>query len=313
MRRLLSLGTLLICAWIKAQAGQPVVTASFSLPADWVRVLLGENVRVHVLAGPNTDLHAYQASPADTRKLLASDLIIGIDPSLEPWLEELTSSNNLSGKVLWLGKPWISDRANPSKKTYTHRHAGDCTHGECLHGDEDPHLWMDPLIVEAMVHALSQRCAQLPGIDQADLTKRHETYRAAIRALDKEISAAIAQVPVDRRIIITHHGNLGRFAERYDIRIAGVILRSSSTEAADPSARALADLIRLGRERGVTAVVRDRGQRAPTAETLARATGLPSPIELSVDSLDTPGKPSDNWLGMMRENTRVLTEAMQSR
>ncbi len=302
-----------MCAWTSLQAAQPVVTASFSLPADWARVLLGDSAKLHVLAGPNTDLHAYQASPADTRKLLASDLIIGIDPTLEPWLEELTSSNNLSAKVLWIGKPWVSDRTDASKKTYNHKHLGECLHGECLHGDQDPHVWMDPLIVEAMVHTLARRCAQLPGIDQVALEKRRAIYADAIRALDKDITDAFARVPAERRIIITHHGNLGRFADRYGIRIAGVILRSSSTEAADPSARALAELIRVGRERGVAAVVRDRGQRAPTAETLARATGLPAPIELSVDSLDAPGTPSDNWLGMMRENTRLLTEALKSR
>lgn len=313
MRRLSPLAAVLICVWTSIQAGQTVVTASFSLPGDWARVLLGETVQLHVLAGPNTDLHAYQASPADTRKLLASDLIIGIDPSLEPWLEEITSSNNLSGKVLWLGKPWLSERPGAPKKTYSHRHSGDCNHGECLHGDEDPHLWMDPLIVEAMVGALAQRCAQLPGMDQRALTKRRADYTEAVRSLDKDIADALARIPAERRIIVTHHGNLGRFADRYGIRIAGVILRSSSTEAADPSARALAELIRVGRERGVAAVIRDRGQRAPAADTLARATGLPPPVELSVDSLDAPGTPSDSWLGMMRENTRLLTEALSPR
>lgn len=283
-----------------------MVACSFSLPGDWARVLVGDSAQIHTLAGPNTDLHAYQPSPADTRKLLASDLIVGIHPSLEPWLQQIVESNKLSGKVLWLGKPWLSGQEEPGRKN-EHIHTADC-----IHGDQDPHLWMDPALVEAMVDNLAARCGRLPGLDASRIEERRANYVKCIRLLDQEIAATFAGIPADRRSIITHHGNLGRFADRYGIRIAGVILRSSSTEAADPSARALAGLIRLSRERGVIAVVRDRGQRAPAAETLAREAGLPAPLELSVDSLDAPGTPSGTWLGMMRENASRLAEALKS-
>lgn len=307
MRHLRRLGALLLCAWTSLHAGQAVVTCSFSLPGEWTRVLIGESAQIYTLAGPNTDLHAYQPSPADTRKLLASDLIVGIDPSLEPWLQQIVDSNNLTDKVLWLGKGYLTHAAESDPKS-GHTHSADC-----VHGDEDPHLWMDPSLVESMVNTLAGRCAKLSGLDPAHIEKQRSKYVAAIQTLDREIAATFAKVPTERRVIITHHGNLSRFAQRYGIRIAGVILRSSSTEAADPSARILAELIRLSRERGVVAVVRDRGQRAPAAETLAREAGLPAPLELSVDSLDAPGTPSGTWLGMMRENARRLEAAMQPR
>lgn len=297
-----------LCAWTGVWAASPVVTCSSTILADWAQVLAGDQAAVQTLAGANTDLHAYQPSPLDVRKLIQSDIIVGIDPSLEPWLEQLVKSNNLTGKVLWIGAPWISHSGKVAHicDDPTHDHGT----APASEAQTDPHLWMDPALVQAMVSALSVRLEGLPGVDAASIRARRAGYLREVRALDASIRETFDAIPAGRRVIVTHHGNLARFADRYDIRIAGVILRSSSTEAADPSARTLAELVRRSREAGVRAVVRDRGQRAPAASALAREAGLPEPLELSVDSLDTPGSPSGTWLGLMRENTRRLAEAM---
>lgn len=310
MRRLFLLGALLLAAWPTTQAAQPVVACSFSIPADWTRVILGESAAIHTLAGPNTDLHAYQPNPADVRKLISADLIVGIDPSLEPWLNEIIVSNKLNDKVLWLGNPWLKDLGHSAHTCNDPDHKG---HADTGQADVDPHLWMDPSLVEAMVNALSARCRRLTGVNQASIEGRRAAYVTSIQALDQELRARFEKLPADRRTLVTHHGNLGRFAERYKLRVAGVILRSSSTEAADPSAHGLAELTRLCREAKVRVVVRDRGQRAPAAETLAREAGLQQPLELSVDSLDAPGTPAGTWLGMMRENGRRLEGALRDR
>lgn len=310
MPRFFKLGAWLILGWAVAPAAQPVITCSFSIPGDWTRHLVGDTSIVHTLAGPNTDLHAYQPSPADVRKLLSADLIVGIDPSLEPWLNEMVISNKLKGKVLWLGSPWLSDLGHSAHTCDNPDHKG---HVHTEQSDVDPHLWMDPSLVEAMVNALAARCQQLPGLKSKSIEARRQSYVANIQTLDHELRSLFEKLPAERRTLVTHHGNLGRFAERYKLRIAGVVLRSSSTEAADPSAHGLTELIRVCRETKVRVVVRDRGQRAPAAETLARETGLPAPLELSVDSLDAPGTPGDNWLGMMRENGQRLAEALQQR
>lgn len=301
-------GLLLLCAWTGAVGGQPTLTCSFSIPADWTKALIGDAAHIKTLAGPNADLHTYQPTPQDVHRLLEADLIIGIDPTLEPWLQEICESNNLSDKVLWLGKPWLSAQGS------TGHVCDNPDHAKAHHPSHaiDPHLWMDPTLVEAMVNALAERCRKLPELDLGALERRRAEYVRAIRELDGAVAAEFSALPAQRKVIVTHHGNLGRFAERYGIRVAGVILRSSSTEAADPSARALADLVQLCRAGGVRVIVCDRGQRAPAAATLAREAGLPPPIELSVDALDQPGTAAASWLGLMRDNARRLADALRA-
>lgn len=290
-------------------AKQPSIACSFSIPADWAKTLMNDQATVLTLAGANTDLHTYQPSPGDIKRLIEADLIIGIDPSMEPWLQDLVKSNNLEHKVLWIGMTWISGAGS------TPCPCGDPTHHPAKADDlksasDDPHLWTDPALVEAMVNRLAARLRQMQNFDTGQLEKRRVDYVQAIRQLDQELADRFKAIPAERRRIITHHGNLGRFARRYGIEIIGVVLQSSTTEAADPSARGLARLTRLARDRDVRVIVVDRGQRAPAALALAREAGLPAPLELSIDALDKPGTAADSWPGMMRDNGRRLAEAL---
>ena len=286
-----------LCLWLflaipQAWAAQPTITCSFSIPADWVKNLCGQDVKIQTLAGPNTDLHEFQPGPAAARAILSADLIVGIDPLLEPWLNELVISNKLSDKVIWLGKAWIS--AHEGHKHHSHI---------C---EADPHIWTDPEIVQAMVEKLAAACAQLKGVDQTKLASQKDAYLKSIQALHRSLSAEFAKIPADRRVVVTHHNNFSRFAERYGIKVAGVILDSATTEAADPSAKRLAKLIQQVRAERVSLIICDRGERAPAAELLARETGLPPPISINLDSLDKQGTRGDSWLGMMNEIAAAL-------
>lgn len=291
-------------------AKQPVVACSFSIPADWAKNLVDDQATILTLAGANTDLHTFQPSPGDIKGLLEADLIVGIDPLMEPWLQDLIKSNKLEDKVLWIGKAWISEAGlAPCPCGDPTHHAAPPSNTKLV--NEDPHLWTDPVLVEAMIDLLAARLRQLSGIDGAKIEAQRVAYKQAIRLLDQELSSRFKAIPGERRLMITHHGNLGRFARRYGIEIVGVVLQSSTTEAADPSARGLARLTRLVWDRGVKVIVFDRGQRAPAAFALAREAGLPPPLELSVDALDRPGTAADSWLGMMRDNGRRLAEALE--
>lgn len=287
-----------------------MVACSFSIPGDWTRTLAGDSIQVETLAGPNTDLHAYQPTPQDVRKLLQADLIVGIDPLVEPWLNEISKSNNMTSKVLWLGRPWVSDAGAPPCPCGDPKHAHAQPAGA---SQDDPHVWMDAALVEKMVDALATRLSQLPEVSKDSIEARRAAYVAAIRQVDQEAAELFKAIPREKRLVITHHGNLGRFAKRYGIEVAGVILQTSTTEAADPSARSLARLAGIVRTRNVRVLVLDRGQRAPAAFALARETGLAPPLALSIDSLDRPGAPAGDWVGMLRDNARTLSEAMTTR
>lgn len=174
----------------------------------------------------------------------------------------------------------------------------------------DPHVWTDPEIVAQMGTRIHRELAgRFPSSAGRQGEERLAAFRAMVAGVDASLRGSLADLPADRRSLITHHDNLGRIARRYGLRIEGVILRASTSEAADPSAREMVRLVELARRSSVRAIVVDRGQRATAAETLAREAGLPPPLALRLDTLE-PSGPASTWEGMMRESGRLLAEAL---
>lgn len=282
-------------------ASQPFIEA-------WVAAISGDQAQVSSLTPRETDLHAFEPSPQTVRRLLEADAILGMDPLLEPWLARLISSNNLEGKVLWIGKPWISDLGNtlaccPEDRGGKHT---------LLRRPQpvDPHVWTDPVLVREMLVRLQGWLE--PRLGPEGAVGRQVALAALVaetEAVDRELRARFVDLAPGQRGLITHHANLGRFATRYGLRIEGVILSSATTEAADPSAREMARLIASARAGKARLIVIDKGERAAAAEVLAKEAGLPPPLPLRIDNLEREG-PGATWAGMMREAGRRLAEGL---
>ena len=291
-------------------AAEPLrIVASQPILESWVRDLAGRGAEVASLSPRESDLHVFEPSPQTVRRLLEAEAIVGMDPLLEPWLARLIISNHLEEKVLWIGKPWISDQGNTLACC---PEEGGGKHALLRRTQPvDPHVWTDPELVRQMLvnlHAWLE-----PRLGPEGSASRRAGLTALVaetEAVDRELRQRLGSLPPERRGLITHHANLGRFAGRYGLRIEGVILASATTEAADPSAREMARLIATARAGRARLIVVDKGQRAAAAEVLAKEAGLPPPLPLRIDNLEREG-PGATWGGMMREAGRRLAEGLE--
>ena len=308
MPRILALMlTCLVC--LSSPAKEPIqVETSQPVIEEWVSRLAAGGAKVSSLTTRASDLHVFEPSPQTVKRLMEADAIIGMDPLLEPWLVRLVNSNQLNNKVLWIGKPWISDQGNTL--TCCPEDGGGKHALLRRQRPVDPHVWTDPILVREMLLATHDWLS--PRLPPAEALRRQSALEELLgeaAAVDRELRELIGRVPEPRRGLITHHANLGRFAERYGLRIEGVILSSATTEAADPSARDMARLVASARSGRARLVVVDKGQRAPAAEVLAKEAGLPPPLPLRVDNLEAEGAGA-TWAGMMREAGRRLSEEL---
>ncbi|MDR2845281.1 MAG: zinc ABC transporter substrate-binding protein [Puniceicoccales bacterium] len=281
------------------QAAPLRVVTSFSIPADWVRELGGAHVEVVSLAPFGADPHAYQPTPADMRKLNAADLIVGIAPDFETWFTALVGTDALRKKTVYLAPV-------PSQKTAQ----GNGTDGTDAALEGDPHVWMDPLLVATMTGTLAGRLAQADPPNATAYAAAAARYTAALRELDAWARETLASVPSERRVLLTHHDNLRRLAARYQLRFAAAVLGSTSTEAPDPSARQLSGFIRLAKRTRVP-VFYDNTASGSLVETVTREAALPPPVRLYTDALMAPAHPASTYLGMYRENIRLIAAALR--
>lgn len=302
------IATCLACLGLGAAEPWRVV-ASQPILESWIRGLAGESAGVGSLTPREADLHVFEPSPQTVRRLLEAEAIIGIDPLLEPWLDRLIKSNKLEDKVLWIGKPWISDQGNTLACC---PEEGGGKHALLRRPQPvDPHIWTDPELVRQMlVHLHAWLEPRLGTEGAASRRAALASLLAEAEAVDRELRERLGRLAPERRGLITHHANLGRFAGRYDLRIEGVILASATTEAADPSAREMARLIATARAGKARLIVVDKGQRAAAADVLAKEAGLPPPLPIRIDNLEREG-PGATWAGMMREAGRRLAEGLE--
>jgi ABC-type Zn uptake system ZnuABC Zn-binding protein ZnuA len=277
--------------WLGGQAyaqEKPVVVSSFSVIEEWVQVIGGKGLKSISIIPRRSEAHGFQLSPRNVKDLRGATLIVALSPEFEPWLAAWGKANQRSHSILWLHGG-------------TDAHAGhDCA--------DIPHAWTDPLEVKKMVKILAERLQKTVG--GIDTQNAYAQYLKEIETVDNTLGQLFRQVPPNKRAFISHHANLGQFAKRFGLTVAGTIIASGSGESADPSARHFSELLALIRKQEIRIIVTDSGQNDAFARRLTEDAGLPPPVSLSFEYLEPPGRPGDTWTSMMLTNGKRLHQAL---
>src|SRR4051794_15397054 len=264
------------------------VVASFSILGDFARNVGGDRVNVATLVGPNSDVHVYTPAPADARKIADAKLVVINGLGLEGWLPRLVQS--AGGKAAMIT---ASQGITPRK----------------LGADADPHAWQS--VANARIYVANIRDA-LVAADPAGagIYRDHaDRYLAKLDALDRDVRAAVAQIPPPRRKVISTHDAFGYFAAAYGIEF--IAPQGVSTES-EASARDIAAIITQIKASKTPAVFLEnisdpRLMRRISAETGARIGGT-----LYFDSLTGEKGDAPTYIDMVRHNIKALTSALSN-
>jgi zinc/manganese transport system substrate-binding protein len=300
--------TLLFCALLtflcaalwsapsQAQSEKIRVVATFSILHDLVTQIGGERVEVTALVGPDGDAHVYAPSPADARKLAQAQLIVSNGIGLEGWMSRLIRSSG--SKALAIE---ASRGITPLKAKDHHGHAHD-------HGDQDPHAWQDVSHIRHYVSQIRDALIQIDPSGKAAYEVRTLRYLEELALLDKDIRLQIAQIPQERRKVITGHNAFGYFEKAYGIDF--IAPQGVSTES-EASARDVARLIRLIRREKAPAVFLENISDERLIIRIGQETGAKLGGRLYSDALSPPSGPAGTYITMMRHNLRTMTEALK--
>lgn len=271
------------------------VVATFSILADMAREVGGERINVEALVGPEGDAHVFQPAPADARKVSEARLLILNGLGLEGWLERLMRSSGSQ-----------ATRVIATKGIRPIKAEGDHDHG---HGHEDdPHAWQS--VANAKIYAANIR----DGLIAADpagrdiYEKNAAAYLARLDTLERDIKAAIEQIPPERRRIITGHDAFGYFAKAYGVIFIAPTGVSTETAA---SARDVARIIRQVKQDRIPAVFIENINDDRLMQQIARETGAKIGERIYSDALSPPSGPAATYIDMMRHNIAAFSKALR--
>lgn len=298
MRRLLTAlaaGMTLAFA-VPARAAELEVVASFSIIADFARAVGGERVHVTTLVGPDGDAHVYQPQPADAAALARADLVLVNGLAFEGFLARLAEASG--------GRARIATLSEGVETIPMADGDGHATHGD---GNADPHAFQSVpnarIYVRNVAEAFCAADAQGCGSYRANAA----AYDKRLDGLDREIRAAVAQIPPEKRVVITSHDAFGYLAHEYGITFLAP--EGVSTEA-EASAADVARLIRQVRDSHAAALFVENVTDPRLIEQIGRETGLTVGGTLYSDALSPSGGPAASYLEMMRHNIATIRGAV---
>jgi manganese/zinc/iron transport system substrate-binding protein len=295
----LILPLLLVASAPAAAEERPLsIVATTGLMADIAERVGGECVEVETLMGPGIDPHDYQATAGDVRRLEAAELIL------------------YSGYMLEEQMAQVLDRLAARRPTLALMEVATDPADLIAEPDEpagvDMHLWMDVELWSRLPPAFAEALAEhRPGCAEA-AAERAEGYVAELLALHDWVGEAIATIPEETRLLVTAHDAFGYFARAYGIEVAAIQGISTLGEASVADIRETADLVVAS---GVPAIFVETTINPRTIEAVREAVrqrGHEVEIggELFSDALGPEGSIADSYIGMIYENTRIITEAL---
>jgi ABC-type Zn uptake system ZnuABC Zn-binding protein ZnuA len=257
--------------------------------ADITRNIAGERLAVESFLPTGADPHSYQPTPQDTAKISEARLLILNGADYEHFLEPLLENADGESQLIE-ASTGLDLRSDPD-------------HGV------DPHLWLDPNNVIAYVENIREGLTHFDPDGSQAYQSNADAYIEKLRELDAWISGEVAQIPPERRVLITNHEALGYFAERYGLTVVGTIVESFSSDAS-PSARQMAALINQIRQSEAPAIFLDASDNPALAQQIAAETGVEVVTDLYLESL-TDGAPAGTYIDLMRYNVTKLVEALK--
>lgn len=262
-----------------------VLATSYPVYVHTLNVLQDvKGVTVTCLTPPGAGcLHDYQLTPADATRIAGADVVVANGAGMESFMDE-------------------ARRQAPKAKVVT------ASDGVALitdaSGCPNPHVWLSLTNAARQVRAIAAGLAEADPARAVAYRANAEAYAARLEALGRTFAEGLKAI--SGREIVTFHEAFPYLAEDLGLKVAAVIEREPGAE---PSARELAETIRLIRARKIKAIFVEPQYPTDVALTIARETGVK--VLVLDPAVTGPANDPDAFVAIMKRNLDVLSEALK--
>ena len=260
-----------------------VVTSFYPLYIMALNITDGiEGIQVDNMAGQQAGcLHDYQLQSKDMKNIEQADLFIMNGAGMENFMNKVTAQ-------------------------LPNLHIVDSSTGITLLRDDDgianPHIWVSITNYIQQVDNIEKGLASADPKNAPAYQKNAQDYIAKLSSLRGKMHEELSDIK--QKDIITFHEAFPYFAEEFGLHIAKVVNREPDSQ---PSARELAETIRLVRATGVKAVFAEPQYPKSAADIVAHESGASM---YTLDPSVTGSNDKNAYLDAMEKNLAVLKRAL---
>jgi len=284
-----SMLTLLLAQAANADEKLKVVT-TFTVLADMAQNVAGDAAEVVSITKPGAEIHGYEPTPRDIVGAHDADLILWNGLNLELWFEQFL--RNLGD----LPSATLSEGIDPIAIAQG-----------AYEGKANPHAWMGldnaQVYVDNIAAALSEH-----DPDKAETYEANAAaYKQELRDTLEPLRAQIAEIPEDKRWLVTCEGAFSYLARDFGMKELYLWPMNADQTGTPQQVRAVIDGVKTHE---IPAVFCESTVNTAPAEQVARETGADYGGVLYVDSLSEADGPVPTYLDLLKVTSQTIADGL---
>ena len=242
---------------------------------------------------PGSDPHDFEPKPSDLRAVANAQLVLLSAKQMEGYVGKLEEATGTKGVIIHVGDQF------PSLKLSVQ-------HGDHSHDGEDPHWWHSIRNIARATKIVRDELVKLSPSDKTAFTANASGYLAKMETLDAWVKSKVAELPRDKRKLVTNHDAFGYFAREYGFTVMPIAGLSKNNQ---PGSKKTAEVIQAIKAAGVKAVFSEDVANPKVIQEIARGTGAKFGGSLLSDGL---GNGDGGTIeGMFKHNVGTIVDALK--
>ena len=292
MRKILLSAVAFLCVFnTGAVEAKFKVVTTFTVIQDIAQNVAGDAAEVQSITKPGAEIHDYQPTPQDIAQAQSADLIIWNGLNLERWFERFFQNmKNVPAVVATDGITPVS-----------------IYEGE-YSGKPNPHAWMSTsnalIYIENIKNAFIKYDPQNAKTYEENATR----YAEKIKQLDKPLREKLAQVPENKRWLVTSEGAFGYLTKDYGFKEVYLWPINAEQQGTPKQVRQVIDAVR---KNNIPVVFSESTISPKPMKQVAKETGAKYGGVLYVDSLSNKDGPVPTYVDLLNVTVSTIVKGFE--
>lgn len=290
----------------------------------------GDTVDVETILPPGSDAHTYEPTTKEMVDMAGADLFVYNGAGLEGYAQKISEALKPEGTTVLeaAGDMDLQERVHDhgaedshegetaeEHAEHDHNHEGETeeehaehedSHEGHDHGENDPHVWLDPVRSIELAEGIKEQLIELNPEKEDLYEENFEALKGKLTALDEQFHKQVESQPKDK--IIVSHAAYGYWEEAYGIDQIAVSGLSPTNE---PSQKDLEEIIELAEEEELRYVIFEQNVTPKVSKVIQDEIGA-EPLQFHNLAVLTEEdvENGEDYFSLMEQNLEVLYKAL---
>lgn len=282
-----------------------VKVSTSTYPMYYIAKEIGkDNIDLNILVPMGVDPHEYELSLKETKELESTDLFLYNGSGLENWGEKVSDNIKDKNKAVVNASEYVELLKIEDNDHDDHEEEED--QDEHLHGEKDPHIWLDPTNMDKVAKVFSEQLKKLDGKNSDIYEKNYEELSQKLKGLDDKYNETLKNKK-DNTILVSHRA-FAYLANRYNLNQIAVTGISPHSE---PSPKSISELIDITSEKNIKYIFFEVLSSPKSVEMIAEESKLEVLTLNPIGGITKEQFESDiDYIDLMEENLENLKKAL---